>query len=156
MQIAKDQFFKPDDVVFIYTSKEAVEDGILFDVDQILKRPIKGFFLKYMTTGLLEKGYWNDRCKNGVKNGEQGTNDRCATCKVWVSHVGDKISCLKPTLNIPNIIDLLNQATRIFEKKSVDDYFASGVIELPSGKKQKIFIAQNETNRFTAMIPEEY
>jgi hypothetical protein len=117
-----DQFFKPEDVIFTYTSKQAVEDGILFDVDLILKRPIKEFFLKYVTAGLLAKGYWNT----------------------------DK------TLNAPNFLDLLSQAARIFRKKLADDYFASGVIELPSGEKQKIFIAQNETNRYTAMLPEDY
>jgi len=82
----------------------------------------KRFFLKYVTSGLLAKGYWNT----------------------------DK------TLNVPNLLDLLRQLGRIFTKKAADNYFASGVIELPSGQKQRIFIAQNETGRFTAMLPEEY
>ena len=117
-------FFKPEDVISTYTSGEAVEDGVLFDVDLIAKKfiPGEGFFLKYITTGLLAEGYWST----------------------------DK------TLNVPNLLDLLHQLSRIFTKKAADDYFVSGVIELPSGKKQKIFIAQNETGRFTAMLPEEY
>jgi len=103
-----------------YTSEEATDDGFLLDLDIILKDP--RFFLKYITTGLLEKGYWNP--------------DR--------------------SLNIPNLKDLLNQAIRIFHKKTRDDYFVSGRVELPSGQKQKIFIAQNETGRYTAMLPDEY
>jgi hypothetical protein len=120
----REEFFKPEDAIYTYTSKQAVEDSILFDVDLIAKKfiPGKRFFLKYATSGLLAEGYWN-------------TNQ---------------------TLNIPNLLDLLRQLSRIFTKKAADDYFVSGVIELPSGCKQKIFIAQNETGRFTAMLPEEY
>jgi hypothetical protein len=47
-------------------------------------------------------------------------------------------------------------ALRIFNKKPQDDYFVSGRIELPSGKKQKVYLAQNETGRYTLMLPEDY
>lgn len=119
-----EEIFKPEDLISTYTSQQAVEDGILFDIDLIAKKILHGkrFFLKYVTSGLLAKGYWNT----------------------------DK------TLTVPNLLDLLRQLGRIFTKKAADDYFASGVIELPSGQKQRIFIAQNETGRFTAMLPEEY
>jgi len=60
------------------------------------------------------------------------------------------------TINIPNLRDLLEQSLRVFRKKLSDDYFVSGVIELPSGSKQKIFIAQNESGRYTVMLPEDY
>jgi hypothetical protein len=60
------------------------------------------------------------------------------------------------TINIPNLRDLLEQSLRVFRKKPSDDYFVSGVIELPSGSKQKIFIAQNESGRYTVMLPEDY
>lgn len=60
------------------------------------------------------------------------------------------------TINIPNLRDLLEQSLRVFRKKPSDDYFVSGVIELPSGSKQKIFIAQNESGRYTIMLPEDY
>ena len=60
------------------------------------------------------------------------------------------------TINIPNLRDLLEQSLRVFRKKLLDDYFVSGVIELPSGCKQKIFIAQNESSRYTVMLPEDY
>lgn len=59
------------------------------------------------------------------------------------------------TLNIPNIIDLLNQALRIMRLRA-KDWFYSGKIELPSGVEQKIFIAQNETGKYTIMLPEDY
>jgi len=60
------------------------------------------------------------------------------------------------TINIPNLHDLLEQSLRVFRKKPSDDYFVSEVIELPSGCKQKIFIAQNESSRYTVMLPEDY
>ena len=149
-------FFEQKDVVFTYTSKQAAEDGILFDLDQILPGKIhKNFFLKYITTGLLSKGYLNDRCKHGVKDGEQGKNPSCQTCEVFLTSDGN-LKCLQPSLNIPNICDLFLQAAKIFKRRAADDYFVSGSIELPSGRKQKIFIAQNETGRYTAMLPEDY
>ena len=149
-------FFEQKDVIFTYTSKQAEEDGILFDLDQLLPGKIcKNFFLKYITAGLLAKGYLNDRCKHGVKDGEQGKNSRCVTCGTFQSCTGN-LSCLQPTINIPNLTDLITQAAQIFKRKPDDDYFVSGSIELPSGQKQKIFIAQNETGRYTAMLPEEY
>jgi hypothetical protein len=125
----EEPLFKIGDIVFVYTSQEAVEDGVLFDLDRVLtQNPAKPFFLKYVTTNLLEKGYLNPPKEPDVES----------------------------TLNIPNLKDLLNQATRIFRKKPADDYFASGRIELPDGQKQQIFIAQNETGRYTAMLPEDY
>ena len=36
------------------------------------------------------------------------------------------------------------------------DTFFSGMVELPSGKKQKVFICQNESSKFTIMLPEDY
>jgi hypothetical protein len=36
------------------------------------------------------------------------------------------------------------------------DTFYDGEIELPFGNKQKIFIALNETGRYTIMKPEDY
>jgi hypothetical protein len=129
MNQPEEPLFKPDDIVSVYTSQEAVEDGVLFDLDRVLtQNPAKPFFLKYVTTNLLEKGYLNPPKEPDVES----------------------------TLNIPNLKDLLNQAAQIFRKKPADDYFASGRIELPGGQKQQIFIAQNETGRYTAMLPEDY
>lgn len=137
-----------------YTSAQAVEDGLLFDVDILVKSG--NIPIKYITTGLLEKGYWNDRCEKGVTRREVGINDRCASCETFIKHQGEKLSCLERTLNIPNMTDLISQGLRIFRKKPPDDWFVSGMVELPSGQKQKVFIAQNETGRYTLMLPEEY
>jgi len=58
------------------------------------------------------------------------------------------------------LLDLLNQVQQIVKKgtnnfMSMDTFF-SGSIELPSGDQQKIFIGQNETGKFTIMLPEDY
>ncbi len=54
-----------------------------------------------------------------------------------------------------NIVDLLNQALTIC-KGTDADHFYSGRIEFPDGARRKIFIAQNETGRFTIMLPGDY
>lgn len=63
-------------------------------------------------------------------------------------------------INVPNILDLLNQAKEIVRKGTKDftvqDCFFSGALELPNGQKQEIFIQQNETGKFTLMLPEDY
>lgn len=63
-------------------------------------------------------------------------------------------------INQDNLVDLLNQCLAIVKKSSDNfqryDWFYSGVIELPSGKKQKVFIAQNETGKYTIMLPSDY
>ena len=117
--------FSEQDIVSQYTEKQAVEDGILFDVAQIKPEwAIKGLF-NYITSNLLSKGYLQS----------------------------DKSF-------VPNVIDLLNQANHIVKTKSQNfkafDHFFSGSIELPSGQKQKIFIQQNVTGKFTIMLPEDY
>jgi len=154
------------EVIYTYTSQQAEEDGFLFDVDQLIKAkkilpagPVENFALKYITTGLLEEGYWTDRCKNGVNIENKGTADRCASCDVWEGPKlnGEKLSCIEEkTLNLANVLDLVSQALRIFAKMPKDDTFVSGRIELPSGQKQTVYLAQNETGRYTLMLPEDY
>ncbi len=64
------------------------------------------------------------------------------------------------TLNLPNLLDLLNQSLSIVRRESKNftraDWFYSGTIELPSGEKQEIFIVQNEIGKYTLMIPSDY
>ena len=111
-----------------YTCKQAEEDGILFDAAKLNPAWEKGLF-NYITTNLLNKGYMEE--------------DK-----------GDS------RIRMPNIVDLLNQANQIVKNKSKNyteaDTFFSGDIELPSGSKQQIFIQQNETGKFTIMLPEDY
>jgi hypothetical protein len=57
---------------------------------------------------------------------------------------------------IPNLMDLIAQAVNIINKTKKEDWFYSGVIELPNGEPEKIFIVQNSTGKFTLMLPEEY
>jgi hypothetical protein len=118
--------FTEQDIVYSYTSKQAVDDGLLFDIDIINKN--HNYPFKYITTNLMNKGYFQNVPPNETMD----------------------------LPNIPNLKDLLNQAMRIFGKKEAEDYFASGRIELPDGTKTKIFIAQNETGRYTLMLPEDY
>ena len=54
-----------------------------------------------------------------------------------------------------NVVDLLNQALKICQSKPAD-HFYSGRIEFPDGSQRKIFIGQNETGKFTIMLPEDY
>jgi len=117
-------------VIYQYTSKQAVEDGVLLDVETVNAEWGRGLF-NYITTNLLtSKGYVERE-----------------------NHL-DK-------LNLPNLIDLLNQANHIVMTKSQNftkmDTFYAGDIELPSGEKEKIFIASNEVpGKYTIMLPEDY
>lgn len=114
--------FDESDIIYRYTSEEAVADGLLFDTDQMF--PSNRLF-KYITTNLLNKGY--------MKEGE---------------------------VNKSAIADLLNQAFEIAKSKSdgftQPDWFYSGDIELPDRSKQQIFIEQNETGRYTVMLPQDH
>ena len=51
---------------------------------------------------------------------------------------------------------LLNEAILIMAHAGKGDWLYSGEIALPSGEMQKIFICQNETGKFTLMLPEDY
>jgi hypothetical protein len=115
-----------DEIIAEYTDKQAVEDGYLFDIAELKQGWEKGLF-NYITSNLLfSKGYLKEDQK----------------------------------VNLPCFVDLLNQANQIVKRKSNNlkdfDTFFSGKIELPSGEKQEIFIAQNGTGKFTIMLPEDY
>jgi hypothetical protein len=116
--------FSDDDVIFRYTLKQALEDGILVDLTQFDKSWEKGLF-NYVTSNLLSRGYL--------------THDKYSKA---------------------NILDLLVQSLEIVKKankkRKTMDWLYVGEIELPSGEKQKIFIQQNETGKFTLMLPEDY
>ena len=61
-------------------------------------------------------------------------------------------------INIPNMLDLLNQALQFITVgsgafKRVHSEF-SGTIELPSGQSIVIMAALNELNKYTLMLPE--
>jgi type I site-specific restriction endonuclease len=53
-------FFKPEDIVYTYTSNQAVEDGLLFDLDQVRKYLPKNPF-KYATANLMSSYFDENR-----------------------------------------------------------------------------------------------
>jgi hypothetical protein len=118
----KTEIFSAKDVVYTYTSNQAVEDGILFDLDQVQRRIFTNSPFKYATVNLLASGGYL---------------------------VEDKI-------DVARLIDLIMAANKIFNKMPRGDSFACRKIELPNGAKQEIYISQNETGRYTIMIPEDY
>ena len=113
-------------IISTYTSQDGEQDGILFRISEVNPEWEHKGILSHITTNLMRKGYLKD----------------------------------DQSVNIPNLIDLLNQANIIIKKESDNfsnfDTFFSGKIEFPSGKQQDIYIAQNETGRFTIMLPEDY
>jgi len=116
---------KDENAVYSYTSNQAVEDGILFDMNEmkgLINDVEKGIFSHITSNLLFSKGY--------MKEGED--------------------------INLPNLVDLLNQCGKIMKKKIMLDSFYSGEIELPNGEKQMIFIELNETGRFTILLPEDH
>ena len=117
--------FNDENIVFRYTSAQAEEDGILFDITRLNKAWEKGLF-NYVTTNLLSQCGYMD------KDGQ---------------------------INIPNILDLLNQCNQIVRRASDNfqkfETLFEGQIELPSGEKQRVFIGINETEKFTIMLPED-
>lgn len=118
-------FGKP---ISTYTSDQAAEDGILFDITDVNMDWRRGIF-RYVTTNLMNRGYF-------IKTDE-----------------GQKV-------NIPNLLDLLNQAKEILRRQSncFQEFgtFFVGNVELPSGKKQEVFIEINELNKFTILLPEDH
>jgi len=114
------------EVVYQYTEEQAIEDGILFDLSQV-----------------------NSEWKRGVIN--------IVTVNAMVS-----LQCLKEDkvtggdkLNVPNLLDVLNQSVQII-KKGKPDHFYSGKIENADGGKVKVFLQQNSSGQFTLMLPEDY
>ncbi len=118
---------KPELEVFsVYTSEQAVADGILFDIAQINpKWATNGIFSHITINLLLSCGY--------LQEGE-----------IKILNVAD-------LLNQANLI--VKNKSDDFKNP---DTFYSDEIELPSGKMQKIFIEMNETGRFTILLPEDH
>ena len=62
-------------------------------------------------------------------------------------------------MSIPNLLDLLNQCLFIVKKKTKNftkpDSFFSGKVEFPNGDRKTVFMEQNETDKFTIMLPED-
>ena len=110
-------------VIFQYSSNQAEDDGVLVSVERINSEWGKGP-INFITTNLLHQGGYIDEKNN---------------------------------INLPCLLDLLNQCLSILKTKTKNftemDWFFSGEIKLPSGSKQVVFIEENETGKFTAMLP---
>lgn len=119
--------------IFIYTSEQAEADGILINLNKLNLRWDNCPF-NYATSNLMNKGYIHQEKKDGQEE--------------------------QIKLNIPNVLDLINQAFTIVQRESQNftkpDTFFSGKIEFPDGSKQDIYIGMNETGKFTLMLPEDY
>jgi hypothetical protein len=106
-------------VISVYTSDEAVEDGILArveDIDPRWKGPVN-----IITMNLLHQGYME----------EDGTVRKV------------------------NVMDLLNQATHLWYDRK-EDWMHVFRIEFPDGQKREVWMEQNETGKFTLMLPEDH
>jgi hypothetical protein len=125
----EEPFFGEEDVVSRYTLRQAEEDGILVNLTQVGPEWAKSP-LSHATTNLLtSKGYLT-----------------------WPTPEEGKLN--RPALN-----DLLFQAAQIMRRgyrKRRADWFYEGRVEFPDGSSGKIFIAQNETGKFTLMLPDDY
>ena len=113
-----------------YTSQEASEDGMLFDIRELNSVWKTGIFT-YVTTNLMQEHDYIQRIED------------------------------REEINIPNMLDLLNQANEIVRKasdnfKDTKEPLYSGNIELPSGVRQEIFIEMNETGNYTILLPEDH
>jgi len=120
-------------VIFKYSLEQAEEDGVLVNIEKINPNWKAGPF-NYITANLLNKGYV---AGEGKLDPHSGT-----------------------PYNIKRIVDLLNQGLKILKAKT-DNFkkfgaFFEDSIELPNGEKERIFICQNETGKFTMLLPEDY
>ena len=121
-----DCLFETADVIHTYTSKQAVEDGVLFDVNELsrLSPSIKwdeGPF-QYVTTNLaMSKGY----IKENVPS-------------------------------VSNFLDLFRDVSERIARQGKHDYFYQAMIEFPDGTRGEVYAVQNEHGRYTIMAPEDY
>jgi len=153
--------FDEKNLIYKYTSEQAVEDGFLLDV-RILKPQWKDGFgmISHITTNVLSQGYWETECRFGVTLQEAGKSEKCRLHFVKeCSKQPGVAQCefkKERRLRMCNILDLLTQAQQIISREGILGTFYSGFIEFPDGIKRKIFIAVNEFEKFTIMLPEDY
>jgi len=124
-QAMDNSIFKEEDVIVRYTSQEAEEDGILFNITRLSPQWTKGPF-NYVTANLLNKGYF-------IKD----------TSEINIANLLDLLN---------QALEIVKKNSNNFQQM---DTFFDGKIELPSGEQQLIFIGANETGKFTLMLPED-
>jgi hypothetical protein len=127
------ELFFAEEIISQYTSEEAVEDGILVRTSDIEPGASRSFF-SHITTNLLNQGY--------IAPGDSESND-LGPMRIIMPHFKDLIIQA-------NAIVTVNKTSTV----PVDTFF-SKEIKFPDGTFQRILIAQNETGKFTIMLPED-
>lgn len=121
-----EDFLDEAEVISRYSDREAVEDGVLFDVAELAKlapsiKWNEGPF-SYVTANLAySKGYLRD---------------------------GDEVR----VASFINLFTTMGEHMR----KTGPDHFYSKSVEFPDGTTGEVCAAMNETGRFTILLPEDY
>jgi len=157
----KDGLFDEKNLIYKYTSDQAVEDGFLLDVRILSLKWKDGFgMISHVTTNLLSQGYWEMTCSHGIEQKDAGKSELCRyNFEKYCSKVVGATHCefkKEKHLRMCNMLDLLTQAQQIITRRGILDTFYSGFIEFPDGMKRKVFIGANEFEKFTVMLPEDY
>ena len=124
------QLFNDEEVIAVYTSNQAVEDGILFDLRK--SRFLANEHFNFVTINLLQE-------LGIIKyDGKRHTD----------------------VVNISQMLDLIEQAKRIvirgIEASLQEDSFYCGDIRKHNGERIKIFIEMNETGKLTLLLPSDH
>jgi hypothetical protein len=120
--------FEGFEVIDTYTLKDALEDGVIFDLYSPTVGPIPVYApvcqsIRYATAALLAKGYRTET-----------------------------------EFNRPNLADLLVQVSQGIRKglaKGEDRLFECRV-EFPNGERGEVWAVVNEEGTLTLMLPEDY
>lgn len=122
-------FWEGAEIISEYNSEQAVNDGILIELRDMLKKINKGkeHYLSHITTNLAGEGYIN-------------LNDG----KVNLPNLLDLIN------------QISNHINKRYNLDGVYDQFYSLKIEFPSGQKEEIFVVMNEFEKYTVMKTEDY
>ncbi len=131
MENDQENIFKDAEVISVYTSEQASEDGILFDFSK--NEVLSNKFFNFATTNLLY---------------EMGI------LKYSAKHKTDVV-------NISMMLDLIEQAKRIVlrnleETLNGEEHFYCGDVRKLNGERIKIFIEMNETEKFTLLLPQDH
>lgn len=124
----KDKLWEESEIISTYSTKQAIEDGIIIDLRNIIKKINKGkeHYIGFITENLLNKGYIQENSEISLAN----------------------------ILDL--ILQINNHIQKMYSLDGVYDEFYQLKIELPDGEKQKLFVVLNELEKFTLMLPEDY
>ena len=131
MNNEQNNIFENADVISVYTSDEAVDDGILFDLRE--NQVFHNKLFNFATTNLLRE-------MNILQYSSKHNRDVIFTSMM---------------------IDLIEQAQKIVLRKieetlDGEEHFYCGDVRKLNGERIKIFIEMNETGKFTLLLPEDH